>query len=365
MLRLPYLRKPAGASSQAVSVELQIHPSDIRKRVRYLFLTRAQILSASVLAFLYLLLLALGAWVAPGVIGGFLNRTEYHTLAAERSRQGERLLGLVGRLDQLQDQADGLHLRMRKIFLAYGLPARRTAGPSPTAAAAAADPASDSIYATTIEQGNRMASRIAWRLGSLDGSLQQAQSWEREHPDQVRTTPSICPLRGADFVMTGSFSWRRSPFTRELDFHPGLDLAAPRGVPIHATADGVVAFAGQYPMSASAAWWRYGNLVIVRNGDGFVTLFGHCDEVSVKAGQRVRQGDVLATVGKSGWSTSPHVHYEVRRRGDDGVFRPVDPLIYVLDHRWQNEESLLLRARNVPDPRSYEPLPANVANVGK
>jgi murein DD-endopeptidase MepM/ murein hydrolase activator NlpD len=363
MLRLPLLRKPAGAP-EPWSLEVQIHPSDIRKRVRYLFLARSQVTSASILILLYLFFLAVGVWVAPGVIGGFLNRTEYHALAAERSRQGERLQGLVARLDDLQDRADGLHLRMRKVFLAYGLPPDGAAGTGMNRAPLP-EPAPDSIYAGTIQQGNRMESRIAWRLGSLDASLREARAWEHDHPDQIRTTPSICPLRGTDFVLTSSFSWRRSPFTRELDFHPGLDLAAPRGVEIHATADGVVAFAGQISMSSSAAWWRYGNVVMVRNGDGFVTLFGHCDEVRVKAGQRVSQGDVVATVGKSGWSTSPHVHYEVRRKGDDGVFRPVDPLIYILDHRWPNEESLLLRAHNVPDPRSYEPLPANVAHVGK
>ena len=175
---------------------------------------------------------------------------------------------------------------------------------------------------------------------------------------QVRTTPSACPLSGDDFVLVGSFGRRRSPFTRELEVHPGADLAAPVGTPIHATADGVVAFAGQVPMARSTGWWRYGNLVIVANGDGFFTLYGHDDRVDVREGQRVKRGDRLATVGNSGWGvTSPHLHYEVRRKGADGAFRPVDPLVFILDHRWPNQEQLLLAARSAPPMTDFEPLP--------
>ena len=68
----------------------------------------------------------------------------------------------------------------------------------------------------------------------------------------------------------------------------------------------------------------------------------------MKTGQKVRQGDVLATVGNTGWSTSPHVHYEIRRRTEDGRWVPVDPLIYILDHRWPNEERLLAQGPERP-----------------
>jgi len=173
----------------------------------------------------------------------------------------------------------------------------------------------------------------------------------------VRTTPSICPLRG-EFVLISSFGRRRSPFTRQLELNTGADLAAPSETPVYATADGVVAFAGQYPLGRSAVWWRFGNLVIVENGEEFVTVFGHNSRIEVRAGQQVKRGDLLATVGNTGWSSSPHLHYEVRRRGADGVYRPVDPLIFILDHRWPSEERLLVRARNAPPVQDFEPLPA-------
>lgn len=350
--RLP--RRPEGVP-ETWSLEVQIHPSDIRRRVRYLFLSRPQATLWSLLVLVYLAFLTVAAWVAPGVVGGILNRQEYSSLSAERAQQGERLQQLVARLGQLQERSDGLHLRMSKILLAYGLPAAKSAGkggfPFPVA------PAPDSIYTGTIHQGNRLQALIGERLSVLDAFLREVRAFEQAHQDQVRTTPSVCPLRDRDFVLTSTFGRRRSPFTKEFELHAGLDLAAPLGKEIHSPADGVVVFAGQYPMRRSLDWWRYGNLVIVRNGERFVTLFGHCKEIKVKTGQKVSQGDVLSTVGNTGWSTSPHLHYEVRRKAEDDQWVPVDPLIYILDHRWQNEERLLLDARERPALAGYEPLP--------
>lgn len=350
LFRLP--RRPE-AVPETWSLEVQIHPSDIRRRVWYLFLTRWQLTLWSIPLLAYLAFLALALWAAPDVIGGALHRHEYSSLMSERASQGERLQDLVERLEQLGERTDGLHLRMSKILLAYGLPAGRSVGPGGHPSPAQPD----SIYAGTIQQGSRLQSRIGERLNVLEAFLREVRTYEQANGEQVRSTPSICPLRGGDFVLTSTFGRRRSPFTREFELHTGLDLAAPEGMPVHSPADGVVVFAGQYPMGRSIGWWRYGNLVMVRNGDRFVTLFGHCRELKVRAGQTVRKGDVLATVGNTGWSTSPHVHYEVRRKTGDGRWVPVDPLIYILDHRWPNEERLLATARSGPEAQGYEPLP--------
>lgn len=342
----------------AGNVEVQIHLADRHRRVWRLLLSRRQLTLLSLLALTCLAAVALAAAVAPGVLAGLTNQQEFRALTAERRLQGERLQALVGRLDDLDGNARELDLRMAKVSLAYGLSPVRVHPDAPPPA----DPTPRSIYADAIEEGRRARSRLRQHLQGLDGSLNAARAFELAHPDEVRTTPSACPLRGSDFVLVGSFGKRRSPFTRELEVHPGIDLAAPVGTPVHATADGVVAFAGQVPISRSTGWWRYGNLVIVENGDGFFTLFGHDDRVEVKPGQRVRRGDRLATVGSSGWGvTSPHLHYEVRRRGADGEIHPVEPLIYILDHRWPNEDRLLLAARSAPPLRDFEPLPVGPA----
>jgi len=346
-------RPPAGESWR---VEIQVHPSDIRKRVRYLFLSRFKVTVLSVAALLYVLFVALAVAVAPGVIGGIVNRQEYYALAAERGRQGERLQALVRQLGHLHERAQRLGLSVSKVLIAYALPR----APAPLAGAAdVAEAVPDSIYAGVIQQGDRLRARTAEELRQLDSAMARVHSFEKENPDRVQTTPSVCPLREG-FVLTSAFRTRHSPFTKQLEFHTGLDFAAATGTPVHATADGVVAFAGQVPMGRGVNWWRYGNLVAVRHGDLFVTLYGHCDQIRVRPRQRVSRGDVLGTVGNSGFSISPHLYYEVRRRDAEGEPRPVNPLLYILDRRWQNEERPLFGGQNRPPPNSYELLPKSL-----
>ena len=124
------------------------------------------------------------------------------------------------------------------------------------------------------------------------------------------TTPSIWPARG-DVSSPFGMRWNGS------DFHPGIDIANDMGTPIVATADGVVTTAG----------WNdggYGNMVDIDHGNGIMTRYGHAMQVAVTAGQHVRRGQVIAYMGSTGFSTGPHVHYEVRING-----QPVNPVAYL------------------------------------
>jgi murein DD-endopeptidase MepM/ murein hydrolase activator NlpD len=98
--------------------------------------------------------------------------------------------------------------------------------------------------------------------------------------------------------------------------HDGVDLAAPLGTPIQTAAAGTVLYAGEQK--------GYGLIAIVEHPDGLVTLYAHNRDLRVKTGQRVRDGQVIATVGESGRTSGPHLHFEVRSDG-----RPVDPLLYL------------------------------------
>jgi murein DD-endopeptidase MepM/ murein hydrolase activator NlpD len=339
-------------------LEIQIHPADIQKGVRYLFLTRRQLAVAGIAAAIYLLFLVHAAWRAPSVIGGLLSAREYQGLQETRLQLGRSLDGLQERLTTLGEFNDSLRLKMRKVYLAYGLENEESIGQGGYPFAPREVP--QSVFADQLQATAALEAELREQTRVLATFLTEIQTFEQDHRDQVTTTPSLSPLQGDNFVLTSPFGTRTNPFTKESDFHAGIDLAAPTGTPVYAPADGKVNFAARYSVRQSVAWWRYGNLVSLQHGDRFITLFGHLDTIAVKAGQTVRQGDLIGTVGNTGWSTNPHLHYEVRRLNDAEDYRPVDPRIYILDHRWRDEEKLLVRARSAPDVSNYQPLPRRI-----
>jgi murein DD-endopeptidase MepM/ murein hydrolase activator NlpD len=113
------------------------------------------------------------------------------------------------------------------------------------------------------------------------------------------------PVEGAR--LTSGYGTRRDPFSGAERFHGGVDLAAPRGTPIRVAADGEVVFSG----------WRgsAGQVVEVRHADGLTTSYAHADQTLVASGQKVVAGDVIGTVGSTGRSTGPHLHFSARVDG--------------------------------------------------
>ncbi len=143
-----------------------------------------------------------------------------------------------------------------------------------------------------------------------------------QQPDaQALPAPGSAPGIGG-FVMPvqGSFSSgfgpRVDPLTGVQGFHPGQDIAAPTGTPIVAATSGEVAYAG---------WEQgYGNFTCIDRGDGLATCYGHQSAILVSVGQSVQAGQLIGRVGTTGWSTGPHLHFEVRLDGT-----PVDPVPYL------------------------------------
>lgn len=122
----------------------------------------------------------------------------------------------------------------------------------------------------------------------------------------AQSVPSGWPVRSG--YITSNYGMRVHPTKRRRIFHQGVDFAAPRGTPIVAVADGVVAFTGKRN--------GYGNTVDIRHVDGLVTRYAHNQANLVQEGQRVRQGQKIATVGSTGTATGPHVHFEVLKNGE-------------------------------------------------
>lgn len=102
----------------------------------------------------------------------------------------------------------------------------------------------------------------------------------------------------------------------QIQFHKGIDIAAPMGTDVYCAAQGKVIFAGQKS--------GYGNCVIIEHGNGLATLYGHLSKILVDANQQVKIGDVIAKVGSTGRSTGPHLHYEVRKNNT-----PINPKLFL------------------------------------
>jgi len=134
-----------------------------------------------------------------------------------------------------------------------------------------------------------------YSLGGADTS--GAMAFSKGDSRGSRLVPFIWPAAGK---VSAEFGERRGLLGGK---HEGIDIAAPQGTPVYATADGEVIFAG----------WTddMGNLVIIKHGDRFSTRYGHNQKLLVKKGQYVRKGEQIALVGNSGRSTAPHLHYEV------------------------------------------------------
>ncbi len=108
-------------------------------------------------------------------------------------------------------------------------------------------------------------------------------------------------------ILTSSFGMRNNPVSGKLIFHEGIDLAAPRGTPVFACADGSVENSGVDPV--------YGNFIILRHEGGRESLYGHLQTIQIELHQKVKSGSIIGTVGSTGQSTGPHLHFEIHENG--------------------------------------------------
>jgi murein DD-endopeptidase MepM/ murein hydrolase activator NlpD len=113
-------------------------------------------------------------------------------------------------------------------------------------------------------------------------------------------------------TVSSPYGWRIHPILGYEKFHTGIDFAADTGTPIYAADAGTVIVAEWYG--------GYGYAVVIDHGNQLSTLYGHCNELYVTQGQTVQKSQVIAAVGSTGFSTGPHLHFEVRRNGE-----PIDP----------------------------------------
>lgn len=207
---------------------------------------------------------------------------ENNRLRMENERQRQKLRKLENRVEAIETDARRLS-EMSGVAPEQG----EEEGTSPHGAGGPA-----------LELDPAAVERLETRAARLETDLRLYEAALRERA----RVPSTWPVEGES---TDSFGVRGNPFGGGgAEFHSGQDIAAPRGTPVYAPAEGRVAQAG----------WQngYGQLVVVDHGNGLTTRYGHLSKIEVTAGQELKRGDRLGQVGSTGRSTGPHLHYEVR-----------------------------------------------------
>ena len=236
-----------------------------------------------------------------GFVGSYVRMvwkvSDYNTMRAEFQTLRDRYQALQRESSQSREQLASLQVFAKEVSLAYGIK-RGLEGPDDIASEGTLVPS----YRESLEEYNF--------LKSANFSI-----FSRKYPSLWREDgrPTLWPIDGR---FTSYFGKRSDPFTGFGAFHPGVDLDAPEGTPVLAAGGGVV---------TRAEWvGHYGRLVVIEHGAGISTLYGHLARFEVIAGQEVRRGQVIGTVGRSGRVTGAHLHYEVRQGGS-----PVNPYIFL------------------------------------
>jgi len=232
----------------------------------------------------------------------------YNALKQEADAVKARYQNLQKVVSETNVQMASLQLYAREVSVAFGIK-QKLEGPS------------------DISSEGKMVPSIAESLDEYNYLVNADKLAISNHRSRrfglTKSLPSLWPVEGR--LMDG-FAHRTDPFSGEGDFHKGVDITAPTGTQVRATADGVV-------VQAEMVSGGYGRLIIIDHGGGYQTYYAHLSKISVHAGQEVHRTDVIGLVGTSGRTTAPHLHYEVRNGGapmnpykylaNSSVFRPV------------------------------------------
>jgi murein DD-endopeptidase MepM/ murein hydrolase activator NlpD len=232
-------------------------------------------------------------------------RLENAALSERANRQGESLEQLAGRIARLQST-------IKKLGVMSGLDQTLPA----------ADGAVGGVGGVTgMDAGppsrdpEVVLHALSRRLSTLAERSERIESFYADQTVLLSHTPSVWPVRG---YLSSGFGRRIDPFTGGSDYHAGIDVSAPRGTKVVAPADGVVLAVGRRG--------AYGNAMIIDHGYDVITRYGHLEGFNVRAGQRVRRGDVIGFVGSTGRSNAPHLHYEVWLAD-----KAQDPIHYIVE----------------------------------
>jgi len=172
---------------------------------------------------------------------------------------------------------------------------------------------------------------------NVSNSLDRIFEYANHKKDFLESVPSISPISDRNFKRFASgFGLRLHPIYKTNRMHTGIDLTAPTGTLVYTTGKGKVVKAG-YSLGG------YGNVVIVDHGFGYSTVYGHLQDIKVVQNQKVNRGDAVGTIGSTGRSVAPHLHYEVRYNDT-----PVNPVNYYFNDITPEEYDQIVKITSLP-----------------
>lgn len=235
-----------------------------------------------------------------------LEMAGYSSLRNDYLREQVEIRKVADEVDRFRNQMDRMRELDYKLRMITDLEAERPT-PNQYGIGGSAENRTEPLRDTDLAKLDTLAI-LDKDLSGMDRMAQvQEESFNNlkaflaDRKDLIERTPYRWPVHG--FVSSG-FGTRIDPFTGESRVHDAIDIVAPKGTDVRAPADGIVTFTG----------WdtTFGNMIVIDHGYRVITRYGHNDTILVREGQRVKRGDVISTIGSTGRSTGPHLHYEIR-----------------------------------------------------
>lgn len=184
-----------------------------------------------------------------------------------------------------------------------------------------------------LDEISDKANQLIVRLSAQSRSFDTIADIAQRKSEMLTAIPAIRPLKNMRAITSG-FGARYHPILKTMRVHTGVDMAAPKGTPIYATADGVV--------SREKGGSGYGIVVIINHGYSYKTVYAHMSKKIVKPGQKVKRGEIIGYVGNTGLSFGSHLHYEVIKNGVK-----VNPVHYFFDDITPEEYNAILESSKI------------------
>ena len=245
----------------------------------------------------------------------------------------DRLNNLQVMVDEMADRDDNIY---RVIFEAEPISmAQRQAGYGGVDRYVKLEGYNNSeLIIETSKKLDILASKLYVQSKSFDEVYEMARNKEK----MLACLPAIQPVNNKELKRLSSYyGYRIDPIYKIKKFHAGVDFSAPQGTPIYASGGGTV-------LKTNRSRRGYGNTVTIDHGYGYSTFYAHIKDIKVKKGEKVTRGQIIATVGNTGKSTAPHLHYEVRKNK-----RTINPIYYFFNDLSPDEFETILTLSKLPN----------------